>query len=807
MEEMKPISQEYIDSQLKNEENTKLYNITPILQERWGKDGQKIVQEYKIDAGKIQFKEDENKVSTYRGEIKKVDYLLLMKGNLPLALVEAKSAYKTADDGYSQAREYALLLNVPFAYSTNGVDMIELDLITNKNREMKLVDFPYQNELWLRYKQEKGLLEVEDAFLMQPYYDTVGGKEARYYQRNAINRVIEHVALGNKRGLLVLATGTGKTYIAFQIIWRMLKAKKARRVLFLADRNILVDQARSGDFRPFEDKMVKVVGSKIDKAHEVYLSLYQQLKTEKEEYYKKFEPDFFDLIVVDECHRGSANEDSSWREILDYFSSATQIGLTATPVNELEIDDNGNVVKDIDGKPKVKKGNYDYFGEPIYTYSLKQGIDDGFLAPYKVVSVNLNIDKEGYTPKEGTKDDEGVPIKIQTYYQKDFDRKIVVKERREKVAERITQFLKDNNCRYSKTIIFCEDIPHCHSMVRLLQNLNSDMCEENPNYIVQITGDNEEGKAQLDNFRNPNSKFPVIAVTSQLLSTGVDVPTCEVVVLDKSIGSMVDFKQIIGRGTRVRETFIRDKEEHSKMFFTILDFRRNYRNFNDPEFDGEAVEVWNVGENEPFPMKFRKHSSKKDKDGTPPQNIRKAVVSGVEVSIIDEDIEYYDDNGKVIEKKSIYDGIKENMLSDFDSYEKFFNAFITDSNKGKLVNKYLLGVSGLEEKFKDADGYSLDYFDILCNIVYDKVPVSKLERIEKVSNYISELSEDRQKVVKLLLNNSYLDSSFDNLYDIKIFNLPYYTNQNMSVLKAQKIFGSKVEYNRVLREIEYLLYS
>lgn len=807
MDDLKAISQDYINSQLKNEENTKLYNITPILQERWGKDGQKIVQEYKIDAGKIQFKEDEDKVTTYRGEIKKVDYLLLMKGNLPLALVEAKSAYKTADDGYSQAKEYALLLNVPFAYSTNGVDMIELDLITRKNRDMKLVDFPYQKDLWIRYKKEKGLLEVEDDFLMQPYYDAVGSKEARYYQRNAINSVIEHIAKGNKRGLLVLATGTGKTYIAFQIIWRMLKAKKARRVLFLADRNVLVDQAKSGDFRPFQDKMVKVVGSKIDKAHEVYLSLYQQLKTEKEEYYKKFEPDFFDLIVVDECHRGSANEDSSWREILDYFSSATQIGLTATPINELEEDEDGNIKKNLDGKPIVKKGNYDYFGDPIYTYSLKQGIEDGFLAPYKVVSVNLNIDKEGYTPVEGTKDEDGVPIKIQTYFQKDFDRKIVVRERREKVAEKITQFLKDNNCRYSKTIIFCEDIPHCHAMVRLLENLNSDIQDEHSNYIVQITGDNEEGKKQLDNFRNPNSKYPVIAVTSQLLSTGVDVPTCEVVVLDKTIGSMVEFKQIIGRGTRVRETFIRDKEEHSKMFFTILDFRKNYKKFNDPEFDGEAVEVWNVGENESYPIKFRKYNSRKVKDRIPRENVRKAVVSGVDVKILSDEIEYYDDKGNIVEKTTIYEGIKKNMLSDFDTYDKFYNAFINETQKGKFLNKYLLGVTNIEEKFKDVYGVPLDMFDILSNIVFDITPISKLKRMEKVNDYIDKLSEDKQKVIRLLLNNSYLESSFDNLYDIKIFNLPYYVNQNLSILKVQNIFGKKEEYIKILREIEYLLYS
>ncbi|MBO5527538.1 MAG: DEAD/DEAH box helicase family protein, partial [Erysipelotrichaceae bacterium] len=572
--------------QQQNEETTKMKYITPVIQAKWA-NNDKIVMEYYYTDGRISI--DEYNVA-HRGKPKKVDYLLLWKDNVLLALVEAKGQDHSADDGYSQAIDYAADLDVPFAYSTNGTELIEKDMITGINKRMRIDDFPGPDELWDRYMKEKGLSNDTEAIITYPYWTTFGGKKPRYYQRIAINRTVEHIAKGNKRALIVMATGTGKTFTAFQIIWRFWKMGKMKKILFLADRNILVDQTMRKDFAPFTDAMVKFDNDKIDTSKDIYLALYQQLKSNDTDYFKKYPRDFFDLIVIDEAHRGSASEDSSWHEILTWFTDAVQIGMTATPkdggVEEASIAEEkaastltsalANNPNDMKMIAKLRKefdkahearvraeeeSNMYYFGNPVYTYSLKQGIEDGFLAPYKVISVELDVDKKGYTPPSGKLDIDGNPVEQRTYTQEEFDRKIIVEERRQLVAERITDFMKVNDCRYAKTIVFCESIEHAQDTVRRLENLNHDLVAENPKYVMQITGDNDIGKKQLDNFVDPNSKYPVIAVTSRLMSTGVDAETCKIIALDRTIGSMTEFKQIIGRGTRIKEKFECDGEE------------------------------------------------------------------------------------------------------------------------------------------------------------------------------------------------------------------------------------------------------
>lgn len=505
--------------QQKNEETTKLQLITPIIQQKW-KSTDKIIMEYVYTAGRISI--DEYNVA-HRGKQKKLDYLLLWMDNVLLAVVEAKGQDHSADDGYSQAVDYAKDLDVPFAFSTNGIDLIEKDMITGINKHMKLEDFPGPDELWNRYLTEKGLSNEDENAITFPYYRTVGGKVPRYYQRIAINRAVEHIAKGDKRILLCLATGTGKTFISFQIIYRLWKMRKMKKILFLADRNILVDQTMRKDFAPFTSAMVKFDNSKIDTSKDVYLALYQQLKSKDNDYYKQFPKDFFDLIVIDEAHRGSASEDSSWREILDWFSDAVQIGLTATPKDggieeaiaiekvayeKLQTALNSNNAQFISklkneytsahaNRIKAEQSsNVYYFGNPVYTYSLKQGIEDGFLAPYKVISVELDIDKNGYTPPEGKTDINGEPVERRTYAQEEFDRKIIVEERRQLVAERISEFMRVNDDRYAKTIVFCESIEHAQDMVRRLENCNADLVAENSKYVMEITGDNDIGKKE-----------------------------------------------------------------------------------------------------------------------------------------------------------------------------------------------------------------------------------------------------------------------------------------------------------------------
>lgn len=824
-------------SQQQNEETTKMKYITPIILERW-QDIDKVLMEYNFTEGRISV--DEYNM-THRGKPKRADYLLLFRDNLPLAIVEAKGADHSADEGYSQAVEYARILDVPFAYSTNGDDLIEKDMISGINKNMKMKDFPTIDELWKRYQKESNLTREQVNIYSFPYYVTATGKKPRYYQRIAINRAVKSIVEGQQRLLIVMATGTGKTFTSFQIIYRFWKTRTFKKILYLADRNILVDQTMRKDFKPFADAMEKIDNKNINTSKKIFLGLYQQLKTggrngeEGHDYYKQLPRDFFDLVIIDECHRGSASKDSNWHEILTYFKSAVQIGMTATPkdggiqdaikAEEESRKDYNNAVASNDtrlieqAKKNVEKAivrrekaesecNAMYFGNPIYTYSLKQGIEDGFLAPYKVLSVDLNIDKYGYYPPKGTKDVNGEPIEDRLYTQADFDRKIVVVERRELVAKRISDFMKINDMRYAKTIVFCEDIPHCQEMVRLLENENKDLVAEDSRYIMQITGDNQVGKEQLDNFVDPSSKYPVIAVTSRLMSTGVDAETCEIVVLDRIIGSMTEFKQIIGRGTRIKQEYECDGEEKSKMYFTILDFRKNYLKFNDPAFDGTPVTITDVAEENDFPKPPIKPNPE-----TPPQPPaaphRVARVNGVDVTIVGEDVQYLDLDGNLV-TQNITSCIRNNIITQYPDFESFKAAWLLANDKARFASELLLGIewgSGFKTKY----GYTVDDFDIIAYMGYDiEPPMSKHQRTQSlaIANYLEPFDDDKKEVIRLLLD-AYAETNFTNLRDIKnIFSQPQFTEIGLTPLKAVKqVFGGKDKYFKCLNEIENKLYE
>ena len=782
---MPAIDPDAIAAAKRNEESTKLNLITPVLTARWG-GTDRIIMEFPISDGCISV--DEYGIA-HRGEKSFADYLLLWYKNIPLAVVEAKGEDKKADAGYGQAVKYAALLDVPFAYATNGHELIEKDMIAGLNRTMKLIDFPGPDELWLRFKQEKQMPPETDTVYTAPYYMTATGKRPRYYQRIMINRATEAILRGQKRILLVSATGTGKTFTAFQLIWRLWKTGVKKKILYLADRNILVDQSMANDFAPFMDSMCKFDNGKYDTAHELYFSLYHQLQHGENNYYEQFPHDFFDLIVVDECHRGSANAESRWRDILDWFAPATKIGLTATPKDDADPD----------------KSNIAYYGEPVYTYSLKQGISDGFLAPYKVVVAELNIDKFGWYPPEGFKDVDGNEVERRLYHQEEFDRKIVVVERREQVARRITDYLKANDMRYAKTIVFCEDIPHAQEMVRLLENENADLVAEDPRYVMQITGDNAVGKAQLDNFIDPGSKYPVIAVTSRLMSTGVDAQTCELIVLDRPIGSMTEFKQIIGRGTRVKEEYEVDGEVRSKMYFTILDFRKNYEKFNDPDFDGDPTDIVDVPEEAPMPKPPIKPAP--DKPVVLPDRSRIARVAGVDVEIIGEMVQFVDEHGHLV-KQNLSSCVRNNILSSYQTVEEFRTAWLGTHNKAILASQLLLGVD-FSDSYRIRYGYEIDDFDIICNFAYDvDPPTSKRRRVESahVERYLASKPEELREVLTLLLD-AYRTMSFNALRTLAVFKLPQFSNAGWTTRKAVKLFGGKGQYMAALDELENVLYE
>lgn len=765
------------------EEDIKLQFITPAIESAGWDKLKQIKMEYNFTDGRVIVRGN----ITARGKRKRTDYLLYYKPNLPLAIVEAKDNRHSIGAGMQQGIEYAECLDVPFVYSSNGDGFLEHDMLCGKEREIKLEEFPSPEELWRRYKGDTSMTSDQETLITEPYYFQPGDKTPRYYQRIAINRTIDAIARGQNRILLVMATGTGKTYTAFQIIHRLWKSGRKKKILFLADRNILVDQTMQQDFKPFSKVMTKIEGKKLDSSYELYLSLYQQLAgDENEEPFRAFKPDFFDLIVIDECHRGSAKEDSRWRRILEYFSSATQIGMTATPKETKEV------------------SNISYFGEPIYTYSLKQGIDDGFLAPYKVLRVGLDRDLEGWRPTAGQHDIYGFEIDDREYNIKDFDKNLIIDERTIAVAKRITKFLKDTD-RFAKTIVFCVDIDHAERMRQALVNENADLVAENSKYVMRITGDNAEGKAQLDYFIAEDSPYPVIVTTSKLMTTGVDCKTCKLIVLDNNINSMTEFKQIIGRGTRL-------KPDYGKEYFTIMDFRNACRLFADPEFDGDPIVVIDDGGDNPEvsnddpPVTDNPPYNGNGGGDEPSEPHHKFRVRGVEVTILNERVQYYDKDGKLI-TESVTDYSKKNILGEYATLDSFLRAWNSEEKKQAIIDE-LQERGVLLEALREASGNKdIDDFDLICHIAYDKAPLTKAERANNVRKrgYLYKYSGLAQEVLSALLDK-YMNEGIQDIENIEILsNDPF--RQFGTPMKIAKLFGGKDGYKKAIKELQNEIYA
>jgi type I restriction enzyme R subunit len=788
-----------------------------------------IYAQYPLRAGRVSVRGKKS----HRDEstVLRADYALFYKANIPIAAVEAKDNNHAVGAGMAQAINYASLLGVPFSFSSNGDGFVFRDATLADGvleRNLTLDEFPSPQELWDRYCAWKGWTpEVRKV----TEFDYAPSKTPRYYQMNAINRTVEAIAQGQNRALLVMATGTGKTYTAFQIIWRLWKSGTKKRILFLADRNILIDQTMVNDFRPFKGAMAKLSpnakgvervdasGSKtleeldvavnkttkvVDKSYEIYLSLYQAVSGTEEErnIYKQFSPEFFDLIVVDECHRGSADEDSAWREILTYFKTATQVGLTATPKE----------TKDI--------SNSEYFGEPIYTYSLKQGIEDGYLAPYKVIRVDLDKDTFGWRPTAGMTDKLGNVIEDRVYTGADMNRKLVLERRDEAVAAKITEYLKATD-RYAKTIVFCEDIDHAARMRQALSNANADICKDNPKYVVQITGDNAEGKLELDNFIDPEKPYPVIATTSKLMSTGVDAQTCKLIVLDQNIKSMTLFKQIIGRGTRLREDL-------GKTWFTILDFKRATDNFADPAFDGEPVQIYEPKADEPVappeqpeppssaPALGRTaepelgpfaNTSNGSADNTEPKKY--IVGSTVTVAVARERVQYLDAQGKLI-TESLRDYTRINLTKQYDSLDKFLQAWNDAERKAALLqeleNRGVL-YEALAEEVALSGMTGLDPFDLLLHVAYNMPPLTRRERANRVKkrNVFTQYGAVARQVIEALIDK-YADEGIETIESSEVLKLQPFTHMG-SPVELVKSFGGRPQYMAALQTLERELYA
>lgn len=763
------------------EEEVKLNYITPAI-EGAGWDRRMIRMEYPITAGKIIVRGDK----AFRATKKRADYLLFYKENLPLAIVEAKDDAHLVGDGMQQAQEYADKLDIRFVFTSNGDGFLFYDMKTGEQKKIALSEFLSPQELFDRqYKEQIEASTDLETILNTPYYFGEETSSPRYYQRIAINRTVEAIANGRDRVLLVMATGTGKTYMAFQIIWRLWKAGLKKRILYLADRNILVDQTIIGDFKPFKNAMTKIYHKNMNTSYEIYLSLYQQLSENDTEdnlaiLKENFKSDFFDLIIVDECHRGSAREDSNWRKILDYFDKATKIGMTATPKETKEI------------------SNIDYFGEPIYTYSLKDGIEDGFLAPYKVIRYAIDTDIYGYRPTRGKTDVDGELVEDREYGIKDFDKNIVIDERTKLVAEKVTDYLKRTD-RYAKTIVFCVDIDHAERMRQALVDLNKDLCAENRKYIMRITGDNDEGKKQLDNFIDTESKYPTIVTTSKLMTTGVNCKTCKNIVLDNIFGEngMTEFKQIIGRGTRI-------EEKYDKMYFTILDFRNASIMFSDPKFNGPELQDDDYDPNaepvyiDPMPPK--------DIDPVnPPEGKKKVYVNNVPVELVSERVQYYDKDGKLV-TESLKDFTKKNILNDFASLEDFLKYWTSEERRSAIIQELKEHGIFLEElrSYYPAD---VDDFDLICDIAYGIKPLTKSERAKrrKVDEVLGKYSDSCKRVLEILLAK-YSNDSIDELTDTKILKLPEF-NEFGNPMKIAKLFGGIDGYVAAVREIQNALYA
>lgn len=749
--------------------------------------------------------------SSARGSRKRADFILYYKPNIPIAVIEAKDNSHNVGDGIQQALSYAVTLDIPVAFSSNGDGFIEHNRAATDGsveRDLSLDEFPSPAELWQRYKLYKGIeTEQQEQIASFDYFYDGSGRAPRYYQQIAINRTVEAIAKGQNRILLVMATGTGKTYTAFQIIHRLWKSGTKKRILFLADRNALIDQTKRGDFKHFKDRMTAIRKKKIDKAFEIYLALYQGLTNydEDSDAYREFSPDFFDLIVVDECHRGSAAADSAWREILDYFTNATHIGLTATP------------------KETKSVSNIEYFGEPIYTYSLKQGIEDGFLAPYKVLRVGLNVDLEGWRPEEGQLDQDGNPVDDRLYNTKDFDRNLVIDERTRTVAKKITEFLKKTNP-FDKTIVFCIDIEHATRMCQALANANAEEVLKNHKYVMRITGDDDDGKRELDNFINPEERYPVIATTSKLMTTGVDAQTCKLIVLDSNINSMTEFKQIIGRGTRINEEF-------GKRYFTIMDFRNVTDLFADPDFDGDPVMLKRVlaedeltetdihPEDEPVidaatGEEILFGEEKQDVTYDRPEIIsgggivaepqEKVYVAGVDVSILNERVQYLGANGKLT-TGSLKEYTRNGLLNEFRTLDNFLSRW-NSVEKKKAVIDQLAEHDIILENLQEEIRKELDIFDLICHIAWDRPPLSRRERAEQVikRDYFTKYGDKARTVLQALLDK-YARDGIENIEEMKVLTIDPFKSIGTPT-EIVNLFGGKTAYQQAVKELESEIY-
>lgn len=748
---------------------------------------------------------------TVRGERKRADFILYYKPNIPIAVIEAKDNNHAIGAGIQQALHYAQLIDIPVAFSSNGDGFIEHDrsgLSGTVERELSLDSFPSPENLWLKYKKYKGIeTPQQEGIASFDYFFDGSGRKPRYYQQIAINRTVEAISKGQNRILIVMATGTGKTYAAFQIIYRLWKSGTKKRILFLADRNVLIGQTKRNDFKHFKDRMTVIRKKKIDKAFEIYLALYQGLTNydEDKDAYKEFSPDFFDLIIVDECHRGSAAADSAWRVILEYFHSATQIGLTATPKE----------TKDV--------SNIEYFGDPIYTYSLKQGIEDGFLAPYKVIRVGINVDLEGWRPDIDKCDKDGNPVEDRIYNTKDFDRNLVIDERTLLVARKVTEYLTKTNP-FDKTIVFCVDIEHAGRMRQAIINENSELVKENYKYVMRITSDPDDSKGELDNFINPEERYPVIATTSKLMTTGIDAQTCKLIVLDSNINSMTEFKQIIGRGTRINEEF-------DKRFFTIMDCRNVTDLFADPAFDGDPVMIKHVDGSKELtdddiqtegediidpetgkPVEFEPHA---DVSYETPEIIaggdiiaepaRKIYVAGVNVTILNERVQHLDAEGKLI-TESLRDYTKRNLLKEFRTLDEFLSRWNKVAKKNVLL-KELEDHGVILENLQEEVKKDLDIFDLICHVAWDRPALTRKERAEQVKrkNYFAMYGEKARQVLDALLDK-YASEGIENIEELSVLKvIPF--NKLGTPAEIVGFFGGKDGYLKAIKELEQELYK
>ena len=762
------------------EEDIKLQYITPAVTSKW-RIG-KITMETQITDGKINLKGN----FVFREKPKRADYLLYLSANNPIAVIEAKDNNHSISHGLQQAMEYAKMLDLPFAFSSNGDGFAEHDFLTGKEREFGLDEFPTEAELIARYKKESGLTNAQEIAIDQPYYTSQNTYPPRYYQRIAINRTIDAIARGQQRLLLVMATGTGKTYTAFQIVYRLLKSGMKRKVLYLADRNILVDQSILQDFAPLEKTIHKINVAKDDPStitsHEVYFSLYQQLvgDDDKEHFSELFQPDFFDLIIVDECHRGSAKEESRWRRILEYFQSATQIGMTATPKETKYI------------------SNLHYFGEPVYTYSLKEGIEDGFLAPFKVINVMTDIG-DGWRPRKGQRDIYGNEIPDRIYTNSDYDYNIIIEDRIQQVAAEITRYLKSTD-RMAKTIVFCATEDAAERMRVALVNLNADMVKQNPDYVVRITGSDEYGKKKLSYFISVSAKYPVIATTSKLLSTGADCKMTKLIVLDEMIGSMTEFKQIIGRGTRLRE-------QDGKTHFVVMDFRNVTRLFADPEWDGPIEIDPGFGTGGTKPATPPDGAGDPPGGDPPPQNPKPIVDrNGCKVEIIHKTVSVYDANGKLLRQESVVDYTKENIRGEYASLDNFIRQWSAQEKKEQIRD--LLRERGIDLELLKADQgmADVDDFDFICHVAFDKKPLTRKERANNVKkrDFFSKYSGVAREVLEALLDK-YMNTGIYEIEKTEILKLDPFLKLGKPA-KIAGYFGGKQGYLKAVQELEQAIY-